>query len=456
MKDELKASHLINIQEAAVSDGLEITLASVQITQNRKSAIVIGVYRPPNAKVGWFQSFNSLLLQVCTMGHTLILGDLNSDLMKPKQYPGKELLKSLKLSNTQVAFDQFSPTRITGNSATCLDIIAIDKELVCLEYNTSPIATSDHFPVTATIQGSATSQLQPVIRRSFTKINYRNHNEKINSITLSLEGRETSPNCLLKEWYEKMNDVLDDLAPLRAFPARKHKSPWLTEHIKGLMTRRDWLAKQLSLESNTHDQRTHIECQLKIARKRVKSNIRHRIKSAGEEALATNDHKNSWSFIKAATFSEKKSKDKHYDLESLNNYFSDVVNEPNTPPLNSIQSCSSPEAFQIQTLAIHDTERLLKSTKTNTASGCDDLPGFLLKRLATAIAPNLTLILNNSISNATFPSLWKHSNVCAVWKGKGSRKDPQNYRPISIIPVVARVFEKAVASQLYQSAIRIM
>ena len=45
--------------------------------------------------------------------------------------------------------------------------------------------------------------------------------------------------------------------------------------------------------------------------------------------------------------------------------------------------------------------------------------------------------------------MWKKANVCPVWKGKGSKKDPSNYRPISVLPVLGRCFEKLAAAQLY-------
>ena len=84
-------------------------------------------------------------------------------------------------------------------------------------------------------------------------------------------------------------------------------------------------------------------------------------------------------------------------------------------------------------------ERLLKAVKTSTATGPDEIPGFLVKKLATAIAPALTDILNTGFDSKCFPALWKKANVCPVWKGKGCRTDPTNYRPISIISVLAIV-----------------
>ena len=80
--------------------------------------------------------------------------------------------------------------------------------------------------------------------------------------------------------------------------------------------------------------------------------------------------------------------------------------------------------------------RQLKST----ASGHDGLPAYVLKELAPAIALNLSIIFNTSISKGVFPHDWKKANIAAVWKGKGVKMEPANYRPISVLPVLARVF----------------
>ena len=58
-------------------------------------------------------------------------------------------------------------------------------------------------------------------------------------------------------------------------------------------------------------------------------------------------------------------------------------------------------------------------------------------------------MFNLSFSQGTVPISWKQANVCPVYKSKGSKSDPANYRPISILPVLARTLEKLAASQLY-------
>ena len=66
---------------------------------------------------------------------------------------------------------------------------------------------------------------------------------------------------------------------------------------------------------------------------------------------------------------------------------------------------------------------------------------------ASIVTPSLTAIFTKSI--ITYPTEWKMARVTPVFK-KGEKSDLNNYRPISVIPVVSKVFEKNVYDQLYQ------
>ncbi|CAB3999839.1 Hypothetical predicted protein [Paramuricea clavata] len=71
-----------------------------------------------------------------------------------------------------------------------------------------------------------------------------------------------------------------------------------------------------------------------------------------------------------------------------------------------------------------------------------------LKIAASVIAPSLTGIFTASINTGIFPYEWKASRVTPVFKS-GTRNNPGNYRPISIIPCVAKIFEKIIFDQLH-------
>ena len=83
-----------------------------------------------------------------------------------------------------------------------------------------------------------------------------------------------------------------------------------------------------------------------------------------------------------------------------------------------------------------------------SSAGQDGIPGHLLKNYADSLAGSICDIFNASIQQAAFPNEWKKTNISAVWKNKGSKSDPRNYRPISIIPIMGRLLEKAIATQL--------
>ena len=90
----------------------------------------------------------------------------------------------------------------------------------------------------------------------------------------------------------------------------------------------------------------------------------------------------------------------------------------------------------------------MKKIDEKKATGLDRIPSKLLKMAASIIAPSLTSIFSKSILTGLYPNDWKAAKVTPLLK-KGIKSDPNNYRPISVIPVVSKVFEKIVYSQLY-------
>jgi len=79
----------------------------------------------------------------------------------------------------------------------------------------------------------------------------------------------------------------------------------------------------------------------------------------------------------------------------------------------------------------------------------DNIPPRLLKAAADTIAPSLTYIFNLSLSKGIFPQDHKVAKVTTLFKS-GTRDQVENYRLISVLPIVAKMFEKEVHSQLYK------
>lgn len=92
---------------------------------------------------------------------------------------------------------------------------------------------------------------------------------------------------------------------------------------------------------------------------------------------------------------------------------------------------------------------LLSKLCKSKATGLDKISARLFRECADLVASSLCCIFNGSIVSGIFPVEWKCSKVIPLFK-QGERSDLNNYRPISIIPVVAKVFERIVYNQLYE------
>ena len=110
---------------------------------------------------------------------------------------------------------------------------------------------------------------------------------------------------------------------------------------------------------------------------------------------------------------------------------------------------SSDACFRLQPIDELFTVTQLKSLRTNKAIGLDRISARLLKDAAVAISPSVTKLLNSSIRLHSFPSVWKCAKVIALFKS-GDRSNATNYRPISILPTLSKLLEKAVHIQFYE------
>ena len=93
-----------------------------------------------------------------------------------------------------------------------------------------------------------------------------------------------------------------------------------------------------------------------------------------------------------------------------------------------------------------DLSRLLSSPKR---FGDDSISSFFLKLALPYIAKSLLQIFNTSLETGKVPYSWKTARVAPIFMD-GDKSLQSNYRPISVLPVVSRLFEKLVFNQLYK------
>ena len=89
----------------------------------------------------------------------------------------------------------------------------------------------------------------------------------------------------------------------------------------------------------------------------------------------------------------------------------------------------------------------IKKLNSNKAVQDTDIPVKILKENAQFFAEYIYLQFNEAIESPKFPDFFKFANITPAFK-QGSRNQKDNYRPISILPLISKIFEKLICSQL--------
>ena len=99
--------------------------------------------------------------------------------------------------------------------------------------------------------------------------------------------------------------------------------------------------------------------------------------------------------------------------------------------------------FVIPNIEKENALKFLSSIDVSKATGTDNIGPRLLKLAPPHIANDVTFICNHSINSSFFPNKWKEAKVTPLHKN-GPYDEVNNYRPISILPVMSKVLEKHV------------
>ena len=105
---------------------------------------------------------------------------------------------------------------------------------------------------------------------------------------------------------------------------------------------------------------------------------------------------------------------------------------------------------RIETIAIQECEiiSLIRNLNPNKAMGSDGISAHMLLICDLSIVLPLKLIFQNILESSIYPDLWKLANVTPIHK-KNDKQLVGNYRPISLLPICSKMFEKLVFNGLY-------
>ena len=131
----------------------------------------------------------------------------------------------------------------------------------------------------------------------------------------------------------------------------------------------------------------------------------------------------------------------------LSDFFASVYVEKSNDELPILQDKDILQEMELPYIDCHLVEKHLKDIKVSKTPGPDGIHPRVLKELSSVLAIPLTKIFQSSLDTGSVPQSWKLANITPIFK-KGDKKDPANYRPVSLTCIVSKILEKIVCSTM--------
>ena len=252
---------------------------------------------------------------------------------------------------------------------------------------------------------------------------------------------------------------------------RHRKSPWMTTDTMQSIKYHDNLHlkwKRAPLNSpEKQDLKLNINTYTKIIKRNIRSakadyyarTFHQFLKDPKKTWKTINDHLNRHSTknkqIAYLNTPTSKIENPTSISNTLNDFFVNIgrdlaatINTSDNEYKQYLHSSTSP-TFNFEQITPQTVKKIIESLHSKTSSASDNINTILIKALKEELAKPLAIIANQIINTAIFPPSMKIAKVIPIFK-KDDPHDCNNYRPISILPALSKIFEKLLLQQLYQ------
>ena len=455
----------------------------VKVRIRNKLAIICSTYLPPHTLAEKQTQYLDHLTDSVTRAHAhspdfvAIMGDLNGGNCwltpdAPYHSPINSFERKLKSTFEALGLTQLinTATRIQGDTHNIRDLIFIDSpDIVVNSGILSSFSNLDHFPVYTALSLNHFITKHKSVTQTW---DYSNTDIDLLTRTLSQTNWDDITDKNVDEATEALTDTLYHAATL-CIPVKnvrsRHDKLWVTPELRRHIRKRNRLfnlARKRQTEYHWTRWRTQrnlvTSMNRKLKNELMKSKISILLENKKDPFKYHTILKSITGLRRDTTIppligeNETIVNDDRSKAETFNSYFcaqTDISLTASHHKYLSEYKKTHPETpHHIDTIAFTPSEILtvINGLDASKACGPDKLPTRLLKMMAIYIAEPLTKIFNKSLSTGEYPITWKRAQVKPVFKGKGSPSDATNYRPISLLPCLSKVFEKLMFKRIYE------
>ena len=423
-----------------------------------QNCYIFSVYRSPNADC---TIFDCLLLAMGVIQESdrrasfVFVGDFNAHHMQwlssqsPTDAAGRSALDFCTLTDTSQLVQQ--PTHTGGNQ---LDLVMTDvPDIVNVSVGT-PIGTSDHCFLSARVKVSQSVPAYDVRRTVFRKsaVDWSLVRDDVDNLSWSTIFRSSDPVSSLNE---SISDIIARRVPTCVISYRSRDAPWFTAEC-----RRAYDTKQTAYREWTRSRSQNSWNNYQLARAEAGNVYEaakqvHFARSRDVLSEATSSH-HWWNTLKSSLFGSSST------LPSLLGARGSLISSPGDKAellSRHFDSKQSRDVFDVPdtcypeplccSFAFRSSVILRLLLDLDEYGGVDPVGVFpqFFKKVADVISPRLARLFRILLRSGSFPKCWRVANVTAIPK-IGNSPDVKDYRPISITPILSKIFEKLLSAKL--------
>ena len=434
-----------------------------------KNLIVGVVYRPPNTDITEFnEKISDLLAKLkAERKYVHIMGDVNINLINmDKHLATQDFVDTLLACGMIPTISK--PTRVTKNSATLIDNIFTNTVKNSSSVFSGVLCTdlTDHFPVFF-IDSSASLEMNDsvILKRVYSDDNISKFNSRLSSEDWTSVLTADDAQKAYSNFHDIMSKLYNDCFPLKEFKiGYLTRKPWLTEGMKRQIKIKNRLYRRYLRSDNPEHHVIYKRFRNVLNYKLLLAERAHYDKLLNENK---DNLKKSWKILKDIINKKKSSSrfskfivnksittDKQKIAEGFNDFYINVGPElaKNIPEVN----CSPADLLKdrvvnnmiLNEVCLDELETCINSLK-DSSSGWDMFTTKIIKKSISNIRFPLLHVINLSFSSGVFPSELKVARVIPLFKS-GLSTLFSNYRPVSVLPAISKIFERLLYNRLLQ------
>lgn len=439
----------------------EIKVIQLTTSYSNKSIQILAIYRSPSLCPFSFNLGLSNFLKSCKKQYdiNILIGDINIDILQDTDY-SHEYLNILHEEGFKSMINDF--TRVEHGSKSCIDHIFL-KTNISLD---SFLPVIIHAGITDHYYTILQYLSVPEIEKS--EANNNNHYKYFT------DYNKLNQNLNLENWLDVYTTQNVDIATelfinklkyaisentrkikIKRYEVKRH--PWMTNGLIKSIYEKNRLYKNLQKNPDN----INLLNKFKQYRNKLTELIKRTKENYYKEQINKNKNcaKNLWKCI-------NENKNKKTIINSLKNksgvlienkaeiantfikYFNEVGSKlaeqiKQTTKINKVRMDKIANSIVLADTTETEVKKIIEELKPHKSPGLDNITSESLKKIVNNIIEPLTYLINTSLRNGNFPKVLKVAVIKPLYKA-GDKHEVSNYRPISLISNIAKIFEKVI------------